>query len=309
MTRPRIVFVPGLKPKPPPELHRDAVCRVLLSGLDRERPEAAHLLAAHEDWLTLVPWTYRFYGEHRDFALDSAGVDRLLRQPDPDATDIREIDVLARRVDRWWHVLGDKLPWLGRLIARPGLRLTMTEARRYLGDEDGIASEIRASLAETLVRAADVGETILLIGHSLGSVIAYDTLWELTHARRGSDVSIDMFVTMGSPLATRFMRHNLRGADRVGSARYPGNIVCWENFSARGDLTALHPRLKPYFGEMLTLQLLQKLHDHDGLYNHFRGEAGLNVHEAYGYLIDRSVARCLASWLLRQAGEQTLPVD
>ncbi len=304
MTRPRIIFVPGLKPKPPPEQHRDAVQRVLLSALKWEDPGAAQLLATHEDWLTLVPWTYRFYGRHRDINLDAEGIDHVMRCPDPSSEDIREIDALARRVDRWWHVLGDRLPWLGRWIARPELRLTMSEARRYLHDHEGIASDIRSSLAEVLIKASHDGETVLLIGHSLGSVIAYDTLWELTHKREAKQLRIDMFLTMGSPLATRFVLRRLHGARYNGSGRYPHNIVRWENFSARGDLTALHPRLKPYFGEMLTLELLQWLHDHDGLYNHFRGEVGLNVHEAYGYLANRTVARCIAGWLQQQAGEQ-----
>ena len=43
---------------------------------------------------------------------------------------------------------------------------------------------MRAVLRSTLEAAWRDGDRVLLIGHSLGSVIAYDTLWELTHVHR-----------------------------------------------------------------------------------------------------------------------------
>ncbi len=89
----------------------------------------------------------------------------------------------------------------------------------------------------------------------------------------------------------------VRGAGRRGRERYPTNIIRWQNFSARGELTALHPELKPFFGEMVDLGLLESLQDVTGFYNHFRGSDGLNVHMSYGYLINRAVAESIADWL------------
>ena len=53
---------------------------------------------------------------------------------------------------------------------------------------------------------------VLLIGHSLGSVISYDTLWDLSH-ERGRTQHVDLFMTLGSPLATHLIRQGLRGTN------------------------------------------------------------------------------------------------
>ncbi len=49
LTRARIIFVPGLNPKPPPEIYRPQLLRVLLAALGRMRPRAAEWLAANDD--------------------------------------------------------------------------------------------------------------------------------------------------------------------------------------------------------------------------------------------------------------------
>jgi len=274
----------------------------MLAALTRVRPDAAHRLAERPESFSLVAWTYQFYRSHRDIGLDLAGIERLLQQPVPTAEDIREIASLRRRLSRFWHVLADALPLVGRWLARPALRLTMLEASRYLNDRDGIASAVRALLRNELERAWEARERVLLIGHSLGSVIAYDTLWELSHGPQGRGERIDLFMTLGSPLATQFIRRALRGANERGRNRYPSNIRRWVNFSAKGDVTALHQRLTPFFYEMLELDLVESLEDHVGLENHFRGSIGLNVHEVYGYLAHVLVAGEIGDWLVRNDG-------
>ena len=285
-----------MKPKPPREVHQRALCRTIVAGLSRVRPSLAQEFAADTACLTLVPWTYSFYRCHRDIELDRPGIDALLRNPEPTAEDIAEIDSIARKLARLLHVLGDASPWFARLVARPDMRLTMAEARSYLRNRKGVARKVRSMVKEPLLEAWRNGERVLLIGHSLGSVIAYDTLWELAHDDRHSG-RVDLFMTLGSPLASRFINKRLRGAANRGRNRYPTNVRHWENFSARAEMTALRPELRPYFDEMLELGLLKSLNDHVGLYNHFRGDLGLNVHKSYGYLANSEVSERIASWL------------
>ena len=64
-------------------------------------------------------------------------------------------------------------------------------------DRHGVAVQTRAGLSAILEDASRRGELIILIGHSLGSVIAYDTLWELS---RTSQVQVKLLLTLGSPL-------------------------------------------------------------------------------------------------------------
>ncbi len=258
--------------------------------------QAARTFAREADCLNLVSWTYLFYGRYRDIGQDLAGIDRILRHPEPTAEDIEEIESLARRIRRILHVLGDASPLFGRLIAKPRMRLTMAEAHRYLNDRRGVATAIRGLVRKALADAWAAGERVLLIGHSLGSVIAYDTLWELSHETPVAG-HVDLFMTLGSPLGGRMISKGLRGVKREGRERYPTNIIRWQNFSARGELTAMHPELKPFFGQMVELGLLESLQDITGFYNHFRGNDGLDVHMSYGYLINHPVAESIASWL------------
>ena len=293
----RLIYVPGMKPKPPPPVHRQALWDALLWGLKRVDPTLSESLKTQMKRFWIVSWTYLFYGVHRDFELDRPGIQALQTHPDPSPADIREIDSLARRIDRWVRIVGDTLPFLSRHLADEDTRLTMAEARRYLGDRQGIGREVRLMLKNELTDAWADGDRVMLIGHSLGSVIAYDTLWELSHEEPVAG-RIDMFVTMGSPLATRFIRHRLRGYNRSGVQRYPTIIRRWRNFSARADLTALHPSLVPYFGKMLDLNLIESMEDRINVLNHFRGDHGLNVHKSYGYLMNPGVASCIVDWLL-----------
>lgn len=292
----RIIFVPGMKPKPPAVVHRHELLRAIASGLSRVKPELAAEFTAEVDIFRLVSWTYAFYGRHADIEVDRPGIEKLLQSPEPSVEDIAEIESVARKVARWVRVLGDALPWFGRVIAKPDMRLTMSEARRYLHNRHDVARAIRSMVKTELEEAWRDDCRVLLIGHSLGSVIAYESLWELSHVDE-SDGRVDLFITLGSPLASRFISEHVRGAEYSGARRYPANIDRWVNVAARAEMTALHPELNSDYGEMVELGLLQSLEDKPDIYNHFHGDLGLNVHKSYGYLASSVVAEILAAWL------------
>jgi pimeloyl-ACP methyl ester carboxylesterase len=287
-----------MKPKPPVESHEQELRRCMAAGIAAVDSAAGRLFTNASTALTLISWTFDFYGAHRDIAFDRAGIDALLEHPEPSSEDIEEIDSFRHKVVRLIHVIGDELPLVGNVIARSEMRETMAEARRYLRDVDGVATRIRALLALPLQAAWNAGERVLLIGHSMGSVIAYDCLWELSRERRDPH-RLELFITLGSPLASRLIREGLRGAEFQGRHRFPGNVRRWLNFSARGEMTALRTRLKPFFGEMESLGLLDAFEDHVDIYNHFRSDLGLNVHKSYGYLMNKAVAGAIAAWLMQ----------
>ena len=300
MTAPRIIFVPGLNPKPQPELYRQQLTRVLTAGLARSRPGAAAWLAANADAFRLVAWTYLFYGAYSDLTVDMPGIERLLAHPAPSADDVGELHALPRTLKLWSFVLGDIWPLLGRWLAPPKTRRLLHEANRYLKNRNGIGNSVRAMLRAELDSAWQAGAPVLLIGHSLGSVIAYETLWELSRGGESAQ-RVDLFVTMGSPLATHFIQRKVLGSRERGTARYPTNIRRWANFTARGDTTALRPRLHPTFGEMVTLGLVESIDDVVGFDNYFRGDLGLNEHDSYGYLSQPSVGGVVGDWLSKNA--------
>jgi hypothetical protein len=139
-------------------------------------------------------------------------------------------------------------------------------------------------------------DRILVIAHSMGSVIAYDALWELTHIEKNPG-QVDLFLTLGSPLGMRFTQKRLRGARERGTLRYPHDLRHWINLAAQGDLTALDPTLRDDYQAMLELGLIQSITDmNGGIFNYFRNEQGLNVHRSYGYLVNPRVGEVIARW-------------
>jgi hypothetical protein len=298
LTHARIIFIPGLNPKPPADIYRQQLTRVLLTRLQATRPRAAEWLAAHSSAFVPVAWTYLFYGAHRDVSVDLPGIERLLAQTGPSERDLTELRSWRRRALRVTHVIGDAWPFVGRRLAPAHTRRLMHEANRYLKNRDGVGATVRNVLREMLEAAWRDGESVLLIGHSLGSVIAYDTLWELTHVHR-SRGEVSTLITLGSPLGTKFVQRSLLSARSEGAAHYPHNIRHWVNMSARSDMTALQPRLKPLFHEMLDLELCDAIEDFIDFDNYFRGVVGLNPHEAYGYLTQPLLAEVVGDWIER----------
>jgi hypothetical protein len=294
MSRPLIIYVPGLLPKPEPETHRDALLRCILAGLERVDAAVADAISSSRESFSLVPWTYDFYGMHRDFEIDAAAVEAVIEQGEARVKDIAEATSLSRRFTRWVYHLGDMLPFLIPHLASERMEVHLRDLMRYERNRKGIADQIRDLLKVSLLAAAGGERPILLIGHSMGSVIAYDALWELSH-EQGNPVSIDLFLTMGSPLGQRFMQRKLNGHGESGVQRYPTNVRHWTNLSAIGDMTAIDPVLVKDFGEMKELGLLDDFVDIQ-LFNYFRLDGILNTHSEYGYLVNEKTANTIAKW-------------
>jgi hypothetical protein len=209
-----------------------------------------------------------------------------------------ELKSWRRRLLRATHRIGDAWPLLGRRFAPATTRRLLHEANRYLKNRDGVGATVRNVLREMIEAAWRDGDSVLLLGHSLGSVIAYETLWELTHVHHVPG-KLNALITLGSPLGTRFVQRSLLSGRAEGAARYPHNIGHWVNMTARSDTTALQARLKPLFHEMLDLGLCDAIEDFVDFDNYFRGAIGLNPHEAYGYLAQPLVAEVIGDWLER----------
>ena len=292
----RVIFVPGLAAKPEARAYRAQLLRVLLAALETARPRAARALAASPEAFVLVEWTHLFYREPRDVALDLPAIERLLTQT-PTSADRDEVSSWIHRLDMLARMVGDAVPLLAGL-ANSTIRAQLDDVARYQRDDAGIGTEIRRLVREQLEAAWAARERVLLIAHSLGSVICYEALWDLTR-ERGAEPRIDLFVTLGSPLATHVIRRGLRGAGLRGAEAYPANIARWVNLTARGDATALYPRLEPRFRAMRELELVESIEDYVDLGNYFRGTTGVNAHEAYGYLFQPTLAGLVGDFVER----------
>ena len=77
---PLSLYVPGLLPKPEPEIHRDALLRCLLAGVRRIDAPIAEDIDASVGSFDIVSWTDYFYRGHRDFNIDQAAAYAVFAQ-------------------------------------------------------------------------------------------------------------------------------------------------------------------------------------------------------------------------------------
>lgn len=299
--KPLILFIPGLKPKPAPEVHSAALQRCLVAGLKKIDVDVARQVAHDSAAFDLVSWTYDFYGEHRDLALDAASIDLLLQKDAADAADRAGARSLRRRMLRFFYRVGDHLPFLIPRLADENMSLHLRDLRRYVQNVDDIAEHTRRLLTTPLKAAAAARRPILLIAHSMGSVIAYDALWQLSRDKRLAG-KVSLLLTLGSPLGQRFVQRRLLSRD-AGADRYPTVIERWVNVAAVGELTAIDMTLADDFGEMSRLGLLESIEDFS-TFNWYRDHGALNVHAEYGYLANRDVAVHIADWWRAHAVRQ-----
>ncbi|WP_149183726.1 serine aminopeptidase domain-containing protein [Streptomyces sp. TRM49041] len=89
--------------------------------------------------------------------------------------------------------------------------------------------------ATEAARERDGGGPLVVVGHSLGSVVAYEVL-------AARNTRVDLFVTLGSPLAVTEVRDCLAAPPAV-----PDGTALWLNASDARDLVALDHTLRPEY--------------------------------------------------------------
>lgn len=291
----RIIFVPGKNPKPPTEEHRRQLLRSLMHGVRRADPVVADSMEADPGAFLLIPWNPLYYRSYKPLDEDLPWIDALLLQAGPTRKDVREALSFRRRFAWVLYTMADFFHFLIPLLPDPAVKSTIRETARYFSNDGGIGQQVRELFKAPLRRMFANGDRVLVVTHSMGSVIAYDALWELTHIEKNPG-RVDL-LTLGSPLGMRFTQKRLLGVHEKGTQRYPHNIRHWINIAAQGDLTALDPTLRDDFKAMLDLGVVRSIADlNGGVFNYYRNEEGLNVHRSYGYLVNPRVGEVIAHW-------------
>lgn len=104
------------------------------------------------------------------------------------------------------------------------------ELSGYLHGTPGIADAMRDRVRDAIGRNDG---PLVVLAHSLGSIIAFDVLSEPDLAGREVD-----FVTVGSPLALGPVQDHLRAWRGSRPIEVPGGVATWRNFHADGDPVA-----------------------------------------------------------------------
>jgi hypothetical protein len=140
-----------------------------------------------------------------------------------------EAQGMARDILRWGMNALCQFQWFaigGMALAQQFVWGALAQVTKYLTDD-----EIRTK-AQREVFALCGPETKVLIGHSLGSVIAYEVAHQLDHPV--------LLVTLGSPLG---LRHVIYERTRPQPASFPPRVHRWVNVADREDLIAAIPDL------------------------------------------------------------------
>jgi len=119
-------------------------------------------------------------------------------------------------------------------------------------------------------------DTKVVLGHSLGSVIAYEIL-----CQREGEQTLD-FVTLGSPLGMpRLVFNRLEPSPSRGHGVFPRTVRNWTNGAAPNDLVAMVKKLAPLFGKVRDIEII----------------TGATAHEVGPYFTGEQIGRAVAEAL------------
>ena len=138
---------------------------------------------------------------------------------------------------------------------------------------------------------------IMLISHSMGTIIAYDVLSFLA-----PEIRINTFITIGSPLGLPVViskiadEYKQRGIipDRIKTP--PGIVKNWYNFSDILDKVAFNYRLSDYYSEndygVKPIDIL--------VVNNYESDGIRNPHKSFGYLRTPEFSKILYDFILAE---------
>jgi Lecithin:cholesterol acyltransferase len=277
-----IIGVHGLRRKPPMETLRGDWLMALQEGLRKNHQlriqveDLAFKLVYWADWLGGEPYAA---GEDREPYTEAEGEGPLPRYRDRwvDKALTETLDDLSQPIE--WADAQKSLDWLSRhtgldKAAAMFLQVRLVDLSTYFADESKRVF-LRGKLHDALL--AQKGKRIMLISHSMGSLVAYDVLRAL--GKDNPEFEVSHFVTLGSPLGMPYVLNKIRNENPA--VRTPSVVRRWTNLADRRDPIAVDVHLADDFDSNdhdVTVEdklVINGYHSLEGKPNH---------HKIYGYL-------------------------
>jgi hypothetical protein len=152
----------------------------------------------------------------------------------------------------------------------------LKQVRRYVTEPD-----IRRAAQQSLIDRIGM-ETRVVVAHSLGSVVAYETLY--AHP----EFPVHMLITLGSPLGMPALLPRFVPPVGPNSAPWPAGLERWVNVADAADIVALRKELRPLFGDRVLDQVVHN---------------GATMHNVLPYLTAPQTGRAILAGL--RAGTDT----
>jgi hypothetical protein len=146
----------------------------------------------------------------------------------------------------------------------------LKQVRRYVTEPD-----IRRAAQQSLIDRIGT-ESRVVVAHSLGSVVAYETL--CAHP----EFPVRTLITLGSPLGTPALLPHLVPLVRPDSAQWPPGLERWVNIADAADIVALRKQLRPLYGDRVLDQVVHN---------------GATMHDVLPYLTAPQTGRAILAGL------------
>ncbi len=182
-------------------------------------------------------------------------------------------------------------------------RKVMPELDHYWQDESGWAAHAREELVSHLTALMAAASNILIVSHGMGSVLAWDSLWQVSHVKDADGNRITRWITLGSPLAANAVRSRLAGSSEKGARRFPTVLNAWHNIAAEDDYVCHDKTVADDYRDMLNRRVIGDIRDHT-IYNLAVRYGRSNPHNSAGYLIHPRTSELLAQWLGQNNGQK-----
>ena len=203
--------------------------------------------------------------------------------------------------DGWWSdvvagvlgIAGDALDGAKRYVGMDALADAVLKAKlkdlATYNENKAIRDELRGRLKRELLNVP-ANTRIMLIAHSMGTIIAYDVLRDI--GRDNPNFQLDHLVTIGSPLGLPHVKNKIYQENNL--VRTPTVVKRWTNFADRRDPVALDVHLSSdYAPNDRGVQVKDDL-----VINNYTSPAGkANYHKMYGYLRAPELSEVVRSFL------------
>jgi hypothetical protein len=278
-----IIGIHGLGNKPPKTILKEWWQRSIFEGLKNYNSPDKRFefeLVYWADILHPIPLNPDETGKNKPFFLKN----RYL--PDQEAV-LQESYGFRKKAreyfDRYYgkilvnEVLSLKYPSLTDFF----IRMNMPDLEIYYSTNNEVTKLEKQSILERLTETLKKykNKKILLIGHSMGSLIVHDVLTDYL-----PDINIDTLVSIGSPLGQKYVLNKIIEEQKISFRNkliVPENIKRnWFNLSDLDDQVALNHLLAEIFisntkGVKITDKIVQNNYSNMGI---------RNAHSVFGYL-------------------------
>ena len=178
---------------------------------------------------------------------------------------------------------------LGKFFVAKGI----IDMEEYWRNDSDYSTKVTQRLQNILFPSLKENKNILLISHSLGTMVAYDLLWNLSHKEEYKELKekkLHTFITLGSPLGDETAKKTLQGSASCQVNPYPTNIYNWYNIAAEDDYIAHDETISDEFRSINTIKDIRN-------YNLSLRHGKSNPHHGTGYLISPELVKIVVDWL------------